>query len=115
MTKVLAEDFDKDGDIDFAASSFFPDFTKLTDESFIYLENIDQDKFKFKSYLLKSDVPLKSLSLEKADIDGDGDMDIIAGNFAQSPGPVPKDLDEKWKRAKYGLIIFKNQLNQPKK
>lgn len=115
VTKVLAEDFDKDGDIDFAASSFFPNFDKLADESFIYLENIDQDKFKFKSYILKSDVPVKSLTLEKADIDGDGDMDIIAGNFAQSPGAVPKDLDEKWKTAKYGLIIFRNQLNQPKK
>jgi hypothetical protein len=115
VTKVLAEDFDKDGDIDFAASSFFPDFTKLTDESFIYLENIDQDKFKFKSCILKSDVPVKSLTLEKADIDGDGDMDIIAGNFAQSPGAVPKELDEKWKSAKYGLMIFKNQLYQPKK
>ena len=85
------------------------------DESFIYLENIDPEKFTFKPYILKSDVPLKSLTLEKADIDGDGDMDIIAGNFAQSPGPVPLDLDKKWKSAKYGLTIFKNQLYQPKK
>lgn len=115
VTKVLAEDFDKDGDIDFAASAFFPDFGKLADESFVYLENMDQNNFKFKSYILKSDIPVKSLTLEKADIDGDGDMDIIAGNFAQSPGAVPKDLDQKLKSAKYGLIIFKNQLYQPKK
>jgi hypothetical protein len=87
----------------------------LIDESFIYLENIDQDKFSFKSYILKSDLPVKSLTLEKADIDGDGDMDIIAGNFAQSPGPVPKDLDTRWKSANYGLIIFKNQLYHPAK
>ena len=115
VTKVLAEDFDKDGDIDFAASAFFPDFGKLVNESFVYLENIDQNKFAFKPYILKSDVPLKSLTLEKADIDGDGDMDIIAGNFAQSPGAVPPDLDHKWKGAKYGITIFKNQLYQPKK
>jgi hypothetical protein len=115
VTKVLAEDFDKDGDVDFACSAFFPNFDKLIDESFIYLENIDQDKFSFKSYILKSDLPVKSLTLEKADIDGDGDMDIIAGNFAQSPGPVPKDLDTRWKSANYGLIIFKNQLYHPAK
>jgi len=115
VTKVVADDFDKDGDIDFAASSFFPNFGPLVDESFVYLENIDPNKFIFKSYILKSDLPLKSLTLEKADIDGDGDMDIIAGNFAQSPGAVPADLDEKWKSAKYGLVIFNNQLYRPKK
>ncbi|MDO3643613.1 VCBS repeat-containing protein [Mucilaginibacter sp. L3T2-6] len=112
-TRVVAEDFDKDGDIDFAVSSFFPDFTRLVDESFIYLENKDETKFSFKPYTLKSDVPLKTLTLEKADIDGDGDTDIIAGNFAQSPGAVPPNLDGKWKAAKYGIIIFKNQLYNP--
>ncbi len=115
VTKVLAEDFDKDGDIDFAATSFFPQLGKLVDESFVYLENTNNDKFKFKSYILKSEVPIKTLALEKADVDGDGDMDIITGNFAQSPGPAPKDLDEKWKTAKYGLTVFMNQLYQPKK
>lgn len=114
VTKVLAEDFDKDGDIDLAATAFFPDFNKLVDESFVYLENVDQDKFAFKSYVLKRDVPVKTLALEKADVDGDGDMDIITGNFAQSPGQVPKELDDKWKANKYGLTIFINQLYKPK-
>ncbi|MBD1393385.1 FG-GAP repeat domain-containing protein [Mucilaginibacter glaciei] len=108
-TRVVADDFDKDGDIDFAASAFFPDFGPLIDESFIYLENKGGVNYNFKSYILKSNVPLKSLTLEKADIDGDGDMDIIAGNFAQSPGSVPPQLDQKWKEAKYGLVIFLNQ------
>lgn len=115
VTRVLAEDFDKDGDIDFVATSFFPEFGKLVDESFVYLENINKEQFIFKPYIQKSDVPIKTLTLEKADIDGDGDMDIITGNFAQSPGPVPAALDEKWKSAKYGLSIFYNQLYQPKK
>lgn len=115
VTKVLAEDFDKDGDIDFAATAFFPEFGQLVDESFVYLENIDQNKYIFKSYTQKSEVPIKTLTLEVADVDGDGDLDIIMGNFAQSPGPAPADLDQKWKSAKYGLSIFYNQLHQPKK
>jgi hypothetical protein len=115
VTRVLAEDFDKDGDIDFVATSFFPEFDKLVDESFIYLENTNKDQFTFKSYIQKSEVPIKTLTLEKADIDGDGDMDIITGSFAQSPGLAPTALDEKWKSAKYGLSIFYNQLYQPKK
>ncbi|MBB6109326.1 Repeat domain-containing protein [Mucilaginibacter lappiensis] len=115
VTKVLAEDFDKDGDIDFAATAFFPEFGKLVDESFVYLENIDQNKFTFKSYTQKSEVPIKTLTLEAADVDGDGDLDIITGNFAQSPGPAPAGLDQKWKSAKYGLSIFFNQLYKSKR
>ncbi|MFA6086248.1 FG-GAP repeat domain-containing protein [Mucilaginibacter sp.] len=114
VTKVLAEDFDKDGDIDLAASAFFPDMGPLINESFVYLENIDRDKYTFKPFNLKSDVPLKTLALEKADIDGDGDIDIIAGNFAQSPGAVPPELDQKWKSARHGLTIFLNNLIKAK-
>jgi len=114
VTKVIADDFDHDGDIDFVATSFFPDFQRLTYESFIYLENVDQDKYTFKAYTQKTGIPLKTLTLEEADIDGDGDMDIIAGNFAQSPGAVPAALDKQWKSAPYGLTIFFNQLHKPK-
>ena len=115
VTQVLAEDFDQDGDIDFAATAFFPDFGPLLNESFVYLENTDQKQYQFKTYVQHSGLPIKTLALAKADIDGDGDIDIITGNFAQSPGPVPKALDEKWKSAKYGLSIFLNQLHQPAK
>jgi len=115
VTKVLAYDFDKDGDIDFVASSFFPDFGKLIDESFVYLENTDQAKFKFKSSILKSEVPLRTLTLEMADVDNDGDMDVIGGNFALGLGHPPEELESKWKSSKYGLNIFINQLYQPKK
>ncbi len=110
-TRVVADDFDNDGDIDFGISAFFPDYGKLVNESFVYLENIDKAKYIFKPHTLKTGIPIKTLTLEKADIDGDGDMDIIAGNFAQSPGFVPADLDNQWKSAKYGLTIFVNQLH----
>ncbi|GAA4313396.1 hypothetical protein GCM10023149_09140 [Mucilaginibacter gynuensis] len=115
VTKVLAEDFDKDGDIDLTATAFFPAFDWLMDESFVYLENTDSKGFKFKSYTAASDIPIKTLVLEKADIDGDGDLDIITGLFAQSPGEVPESLNKKWQSAKYGFSVFFNQLYQPKK
>jgi hypothetical protein len=110
VTKLLAEDFDEDGDIDFAASAFYPDYGALLDESFVYLENIDSRAFKFQSYIDKTHLAVKSLSLEKADIDGDGDIDILLGNFAFSPVKAPNALEEKWKAAPYGIIVFKNKL-----
>ncbi|MCC8407647.1 VCBS repeat-containing protein [Mucilaginibacter sp. UR6-1] len=113
VTRVLADDFDKDGDTDLVATAFFPEFTKLADESFVYLDNVNSKAFTFRSYITKSTIPLKTLTLEKADVDGDGDLDIITGHFAQSPGAVPDSLDVKWRTANYGLSIFFNQLNKP--
>ncbi|MEO7211334.1 VCBS repeat-containing protein [Mucilaginibacter sp.] len=115
VTKVLAEDFDNDGDIDLAASAFFPNFGRLINESFIYLENKESKIYSFESYTIDGGLPIKSLTIEKADVDSDGDMDIILGNFAQTPGAVPQYFDEHWKSAQYGLILLENQLHQPKK
>jgi len=110
VTKVLAEDFDKDGDIDLAASSFYAEYSQLKDEAFIYLENMDSKKYRFTSYVHHSEVPVKSLTIETADIDNDGDTDILLGNFAFSPVSLPNSLKAKWESANYGLIIFENQL-----
>ena len=110
VTKVLAEDFDKDGDIDLAAAAFYAEYSQLKDEAFIYLENTDQRTFSFKAHADHNEVPVKTLALEAADIDNDGDTDIILGNFAFSPVPLPEDLKKQWKTANYGLIIFENQL-----
>jgi hypothetical protein len=109
-TKVLAEDFDKDGDIDFAINCFYPDFGALLSESFVYLQNDVSDKYVFSSYINQNELPVKSLALEKGDIDGDGDIDIILGNFSESPTPVPPKLKAIWQQVNYGLIIFENKL-----
>ncbi len=110
-TKVIADDFDQDGDIDFVVTAFFPDYTVLRDESFVYLENVNSNKFRFRPYILKSKIPVKSLTMEEADMDGDGDMDIILGLFSHSPVSAPSELQEKWDSANYGLTIFLNQLH----
>lgn len=110
-TKIIAEDFDQDGDIDFAVTAFFPDYGVLRDESFVYLENVNSNKFRFKSFILKSKIPIKSLTMEEGDIDSDGDKDILLGLFSHSPMPAPSELQEKWDSANYGLTIFLNQLH----
>jgi len=107
-TKVIAEDFDYDGDIDIATSAFFPDFDILLNESFVYLENMNTQKFKFNTQTVKSSIPIRSLCLEKADFDGDGDIDIIMGNFGISPQPIPDKLKKIWDNSKHDLIVLSN-------
>lgn len=114
VTKVIAEDFDRDGDTDFATSSFYPDYGNLLKESFVYIENVDHRKKIFQIFVHETDLPLRSLVLEKGDIDADGDIDIVLGNFAFSPVSAPAQLERKWRSANYGLNVFLNQTSSKK-
>jgi hypothetical protein len=114
VTRVLAKDFDGDGDVDIAATSFYAEYNQLKDEAFVYLENMGKGNYSFKPQVHYGDVPVKSLTMEAADIDEDGDLDILLGNFAFSPVALPDDLKAKWTSANYGLIIFENQLRKRK-
>jgi hypothetical protein len=80
-TRVLIEDFDMDGDVDFAVLSFFPDFDNNLEEGFVYLENQDTSNYIFKSYTTDSAQNGNWLVMEKGDFDEDGDVDIVLGNF----------------------------------
>ncbi len=110
-TKVIPFDFDQDGDLDIATSAFFPDFDNLIEESFVYLENISEgQQFEFKTQLIPSDMPVRSLCLEKADFDGDGDQDLILGQFTISPQPIPETLKQLWLSSKNDITVLFNQL-----
>ena len=101
-----AEDFDRDGDLDIAAISFFPDFENHPERGFIYLEN-DAGKF------MASCTPLASsarwITMEAADVDLDGDTDIILGALA-FPTKVPDSLFQTWGKNKISLLLLKNNL-----
>lgn len=77
--KALARDFDKDGDIDIATIAYFPDFTHQPKEGFIYLEN--KGNFSFKASSIKEVNAGNWLVMDAADLDADGDEDIVLGNF----------------------------------
>ncbi len=77
--KALAKDFDQDGDLDIATISYFPDNKNQPNEGFVYLEN--QGKFSFKASSIKEVKAGNWLVMDAADLDGDGDDDIVLGNF----------------------------------
>jgi hypothetical protein len=80
-TRVLADDYDLDGDIDFAVSALFNDTGNSSDEGFIYLENLESQRFEFQSYTTKGRFKNGWLTMAKGDYDFDGDMDIMLGGF----------------------------------
>lgn len=78
--KAMARDFDGDGDLDLATIAFFPDFNHQPEEGFVYLENLGGGDFK--PYSLPQTQRGKWLTMDVGDLDGDGRLDIVLGNFS---------------------------------
>ncbi len=89
--KALARDFDLDGDFDIASISYFPDFLKRPEESFVYLEN--QGGYNFKAASVPQHNLGRWLTMDADDLDGDGDDDIILGNMSIGPTNIPVHAD----------------------
>ncbi len=85
--KAIARDFDGDGDTDIAAISFFADYEKRPEESFVYLEN--KGAYHFVPYTVPGTQNGHWISMAAADIDGDGKTDIVLGNFSKSSFKQP--------------------------
>lgn len=102
-TKVIPRDFDKDGDIDLAAIALFPDNDHRPTEGFIYIENTG------KEYIQKT-LSINHLGrwsvIDAADIDHDGDIDIVLGSHPVAK--FPAGFDPTWKEGN-GLVILKNK------
>lgn len=103
-TRVLAEDFDNDGDFDFAVLSFFPDFAKSPEEGFVYLENKDSKNYEFSSFTTSQANRGNWLIMDKGDFDQDGDTDIMLGNFNLLAPNTFTDMNT------YDLLFLENKL-----
>lgn len=106
-SKVLARDFDGDGDLDLAAIAYFPDYTKSPVESFIYFEN--QGKLIFKPRTFPQPERGHWLTMDAGDVDQDGDVDLLLGSFQLSSTPVPPALRARWQQEQTGVVLLENQ------
>lgn len=109
-TRVVANDFDQDGDIDFGIVASFPDYEQCPECSFVYLENTDPENFIFEDYTLETSDLGRWLLLDSGDIDNDGDEDIVLSSFTYSFTPVPESLLSKWRNSDTDILILENNL-----
>jgi len=106
--KALARDFDQDGDLDIAAISYFPDFSKGNDGGFLFLQNQGGNTYEASTFGRASDG--RWLTMDVGDIDRDGDEDIVLGAANKAPGNVPKAQVDHWKKTRTSVMILKNGL-----
>jgi len=87
-TRAVVHDFDQDGDADIAVVAFFPQWNADEPETFVYLEN--RGAFEFQPYSFAKKYFGNWVSIEAADVNGDGKTDIVLG-LSNYPELVPAD------------------------
>lgn len=88
-SKAIARDFDNDGDLDIAATAFYST-TNQPEQGFIYLSNAG--RFNFRPFSTPEAANGKWLTMEAADFDHDGDLDIVLGSYFHTVGEMSQLL-----------------------
>lgn len=105
--KAMAGDYDLDGDVDIAAISFFPDYKRYPEESFVYLEN--KGSLKFEDYTFPQGTKGRWIVMDAADMDADGDIDIALGSHVLfMPKGDTTNLGKEWLTTSPSMIVLEN-------
>jgi FG-GAP-like repeat len=103
--RAMARDFDGDGDLDIACIAYFADFRGQPDEGFVYLENRGDGQFM--AHTVAAARCGRWITMDVADIDGDGRPDILLANCSVGPGFIPSATD--WKKGP-PFIVLRNKM-----
>jgi hypothetical protein len=110
--KAMVRDYDLDGDLDIAAISFFPDYLRYPEESFIYLENKgSKNRLAFDDYSFPEATKGRWVVMDAGDMDADGDIDLVLGSFVYFiPQGDTTGLGKKWLSSSPSVIVLENTI-----
>lgn len=107
--KAKIHDFDLDGDPDIAISSNFADMENNPERGIIYLENVGP--YDFNPYAFEASAQNQWNTMQIADLDNDGDEDILVGamNLSNVLKDQRNDTKDEIDRNKTALLFFENK------
>jgi len=109
-SQVILRDFDLDGDPDLVVLSMYPDLFSWTNEMLVYFEN--RGNMHFQPYYLETEPIGKWILMEAADVDDDGDQDLIVGTNHLIQGVlIPPEFKNKWNEKQIIMKTFINPTN----
>lgn len=92
--KSMIYDFDRDGDLDIAISSFFPDLMHSPEEGFVFMKNVQtSDSIQFDLYSFDQATLGRWITMEAVDLDQNGFPELVLGSFTGMP--INGDVDGK--------------------
>ncbi len=104
-TKAVATDFDQDGDLDIATIAFFADFLHNPTEGCLFFEQ--KESLQFQPHTMPVSTLGRWICMDVADVDQDGDQDIVLGNFSKT-FIVQEGLQPSW-NTHLPLVVLKNK------
>jgi len=103
--KAVARDFNGDGNIDIAAIAYFADYAHQPNQGFVYLQGMGG--LNYMPYSLPATNAGRWITMDVADITGDGKPDILLANC--SVGPTISSSSVDWKKGP-PFMLLKNEM-----
>lgn len=103
---AIVEDFDMNGKHDMLSFSYFPRLTGLPTDVIRYTR--DRTTFRDGVYAIPESLRGRWLVSDVADVDADGDVDVLLGNVSIGPGAVTDEQTDQWMSSGYQALFLKN-------
>ncbi|MCB0736374.1 MAG: VCBS repeat-containing protein [Bacteroidetes bacterium] len=104
VTDFVIADFDNDGDKDLVSMAYYAPFASMQNTLIYWQNNGNQ----FSGNLISTLLPYRYKAITRADVDADGDLDILLGGFVFGPESPEDETLVKWRNETPSITILKN-------